>query len=110
MKTSKRRRLTRAGWTVGDAAQFLGLSPEEQRFIELKLALAAAVRRLRERQGLSQADLARRFGSSQSRVAKTEAADPSVSLDLLVRWLLGLGMTRQDLARLIRKPLRSRAA
>ena len=110
MKASKRRRLQRAGWTVGEAAQFLGLSPEEQRFIEMKLALAGAVRRLRERQGLTQAQLARRFGSSQSRVAKTEAADPSVSLDLLVRWLLGLGATREDVARLIRRPIRSRAA
>lgn len=110
MKPSKRRRLQQAGWTVGDTAQFLKLSPDEQRFIELKLALAAALRRLRERRGLTQADLARRFGSSQSRVAKTEAADPSVSLDLLVRWLLGLGATRKDLARLIRQPARSRAA
>jgi ribosome-binding protein aMBF1 (putative translation factor) len=110
MKASKRRRLQRAGWTVGSAAEFLGLAPEEQRFIEMKLALADAVRRLREREGLTQAQLARRFGSSQSRVAKTEAADPSVSLDLLVRWLLGLGATREDVARLIRRPIRSRAA
>ncbi len=110
MRMSKRRRLKRAGWTIADAAQFLGLSQEEQRFIEMKLALAGAVRRFRERQGLTQAELARRFGSSQSRVAKTEAAHPSVSLDLLVRWLLGLGATREDLARLIRRPIRSRAA
>ncbi len=110
MKASKRRRLKRAGWTIADAGQFLGLSREEQRFIEMKLALAAAVRHLRERRGLTQTELARRFGSSQSRVAKTEAGHPSVSLDLLVRWLLGLGATPEDLARLIRRPIRSRAA
>lgn len=110
MRTSKQRRLERAGWAVGDASQFLGLSPEEQRFIEMKLALAGALRRLRERQGLTQFEVARRFGSSQSRVAKTEAAHPSVSLDLLVRWLLGLGATTEDVARLIRRPIRSRAA
>ena len=110
MKPSKRRRMRRAGWAVGDAAQFLALSPEEQRFIEMKLALGDAVRRLREREGLTQAQLVRRFGSSQSRVAKTESADPSVSLDLLVRWLLGLGATREDVARLIRRPIRPQAA
>lgn len=110
MKTSKRRRLQENGWTVGDAAQFLGLTEEEERFIEMKFALADAVRRLRERRGLTQAQLAKRFGSSQSRVAKTEAADPSVSLDLLVRWLLGLGATKEDVARLIRRTPRSDAA
>lgn len=110
MKTSTRRRLQRAGWAVGDTTQFLDLSREEQRFIEVKLALARALRRLREHQGLTQFELARRFGSSQSRVAKTEAAHPSVSLDLLIRWLLGLGATTEDLARLIRRPVRSRAA
>ncbi len=110
MKPAKRRRLQNAGWVVGDAGEFLGLSLEEQRFIEMKLALAAALRRLRERQGLTQWELARRLGSSQSRVAKTEAAHPSVSLDLLIRWLLALGATREDLARLIRRPVRRRAA
>jgi DNA-binding XRE family transcriptional regulator len=110
MKTTKRRRLQGAGWAVGDASQFLGLNRQEQRFIEMKLALARALRRLRERQGLTQFEVARRFGSSQSRVAKTEAAHPSVSLDLLIRRLLSLGATTEDLARLIRRPARSRAA
>lgn len=110
MKTSKHRRLRRAGWSVGDAREFLDLSAEEQRFIELKLALAEAVRRLRARKGLTQAALARRLGSSQSRVAKTEAADTSVSLDLLVRSLIGLGATDEELARVIRRASRFRAA
>jgi hypothetical protein len=110
MKRAKKRRLERAGWVVGGAAQFLGLSGEERRFIETKLALAAGVRRRRQRQRLTQAELARRLRSSQSRVAKMEAADPSVSLDLMVRSLYRLGATREDVARLIRQAQRATAA
>jgi DNA-binding transcriptional regulator YiaG len=107
---SKRRRLERAGWTVGDAGDFLGLSPEERRFIETKLALAAGLRRWRQRLRLTQTDVARRFGSSQSRVAKMESADRSVSTDLLLRVLFGLGASRQDIARLLTQKPRIRAA
>ncbi|MGE0594657.1 MAG: helix-turn-helix transcriptional regulator [Vicinamibacterales bacterium] len=103
MKSSKKARLERAGWRVGDAADFLGLSDEERRFVELKLALAAGVRQLRERLGLTQAALAKQLRSSQSRVAKMEAADSSVSLDLMMRSLLSIGATPRDIAKLIQK-------
>ena len=72
-------------------------------FVELTLALVAGVRQLRERRGLTQAALAKRLGSSQSRVAKMEAADSSVSLDLMMRSLLSLGATVGEIARLIKK-------
>ena len=103
MKTDKKARLERAGWRVGDAVDFLGLSAEERRFVDRKLALAAGVRRLRERKGLTQAALAKQLRSSQSRVAKMEAADASVSLDLMMRSLLSIGATPADIAKLIRK-------
>jgi DNA-binding XRE family transcriptional regulator len=103
MKSAKKARLERAGWVVGDAAQFLKLSAQEQRFVELKLALAAGVRQWRERRGLTQAALAKRLGSSQSRVAKMEAADSSVSLDLMMRSLLSIGATAGEIAKLIKK-------
>ena len=102
MKRDKRQRLERAGWTVGGTADFLGLKAQETRFIELKLALATGVKRLRERQGLTQASLAHQLGSSQSRIAKMEAGDPSVSLDLMIRSLLGIGAEPAYIARLIR--------
>jgi hypothetical protein len=38
------------------------------------------------------------MGSSQSRVAKMEAGDPTVSLDLLVQGLLAAGATRREIA------------
>ncbi len=85
-------------WRVGDAADFLELTPGEAELVEVRLRLARAVRSERERQHLSQSAVARRLHSSQSRVAKIEAGDPSVSLDLMVRALLGLGAGRRELA------------
>ena len=110
MKREIQKRLERAGWRVGDAGDFLDLNENERGFIEMKVALAAGLREHRERHGLTQAAMARRLGSSQSRVAKMEAADRTVSLDLLVRALLALGVTRVEVARLIRMPTRVRAA
>jgi len=96
VRKAKKERLESAGWRVGDAAEFLELTSEEAAFVELKLALAQYVRELRGAHGWTQAQVARRLGSSQSRVAKMEAADPSVSLDLLVKALLALGASRRD--------------
>ena len=110
MRKDKRRRLERAGWVIGDAGDFLNLSDDERRFIETKLALAAGLRQWREHLGLTQTEVAERFGSSQSRVAKMEAADQTVSTDLLLRSLFRLGASRRDVARLLSQKSRRRAA
>jgi predicted XRE-type DNA-binding protein len=110
MRSDKRRKLERAGWAIGDAADFLRLSDEERRFIETKLALAAGLRQWREDLGLTQTEVAKRFGSSQSRVAKMEAADKTVTTDLLLRSLYRLGAGRRDVARLLSEKPRTRAA
>ena len=101
MREEKRRRLEARGWKVGTAREFLRLSAEEAAYIELKVRLAMGVREWRRRRDLTQADLAKRLQSSQSRIAKIEAGDPSVSLDLLVRSLLTLGASRRDLTRIM---------
>ena len=101
MNKAKRKKLVRQGWKVGSAAEFLGLSADEARFVEVKLALSRKLREQRETMKLTQTDLAKRLHSSQSRIAKMEAGDPSVSLDLLFRSLFALGTTRRDLARAI---------
>jgi len=67
----------------------------------LKLVLRDQFRERRRRLRLSQQAVAKRLGSSQSRVAKMEAGDPSVSLDLLIRALLALGETPRSLGRVI---------
>jgi len=101
MRESKRKRLQAKGWRVGTAKQFLQLSDEEDAYIELRLKLAEGLKARRVGQGLTQVQLAKAVRSSQSRVAKMEAGDPTVSLDLLVRSLLALGTTNRELAQMI---------
>jgi transcriptional regulator with XRE-family HTH domain len=86
---------------VGTVAEFLELSPAESAIIEVKLALGRTLRQRRTEQGLTQVELARQLGSSQSRIAKMEASDASVSVDLLVRSLFALGVTPRDLGRVL---------
>jgi DNA-binding XRE family transcriptional regulator len=110
MDKPKRKRLESAGWTVGGASEFLGLTDEEAAVVELKVGLASAVREQRNLRSLTQEQLGRLLGSSQSRVAKIEAADPSVSIDLLIRSLLRMGASQSDLASYIAKSQRKRTA
>jgi ribosome-binding protein aMBF1 (putative translation factor) len=101
MKASMRKRLESKGWVVGSVEEFLGLTAEESAYIELRLKLAEGLKTRRKRRGLSQTALAESLNSSQSRVAKMEAGDPTVSLDLLVKSLLALGASTRDLASII---------
>ena len=101
MNKKKLKQLEAAGWKIGDASDFLGLSPEETEFIELKLALSRSLRLERDKQGVTQTALANLIGSSQSRVAKMEAGDPSVTIDLLMRALLALGLTKRELSKIV---------
>ena len=93
MKADKQRKLEKAGWRVGSAADFLGLTPAEEAYVEMKLALAQELAEVRRTRRLTQERLAAMLKTSQPRVAMMEKGDPSVSLDLLVRALLALGIT-----------------
>lgn len=113
MKASKQKKLEAAGWRFGTVAEFLELSEVEERIVELRLALADALKERRILRHLSQKDVADAIGSSQSRVAKIEAADPSVSVDLLLRGLFATGATMRDVAMALRqdaKPARVKRA
>lgn len=110
MKAAKKRKLEARGWTVGTADEFLGLSKEESEFVELKLALAEGVRSRRQLRHITQTQLARLVGSSQSRIAKLEAADPTVAVDLMIRSLFATGAGRRELASIIQRRRRSTAA
>ena len=101
MRKEKIKRLESKGWKVGSAEDFLSLSPEESAYIDLKLNLSANLRKLRAEQNLTQIELAKLLHSSQSRVAKIETGDPTVSLDLIIKSLLALGASKKQLARVI---------
>ncbi|MEX1259211.1 MAG: helix-turn-helix transcriptional regulator [Gemmatimonadota bacterium] len=106
MDRQKETRLRKAGWKVGSAEEFLELSPDEVALVEVKLALSEKLREQRADQGLTQTELAKRLRSSQSRVAKMEASDPTASVDLLLRGLFAAGASRAEVAGVIGKKRR----
>jgi len=101
MDKAKRKRLESAGWKFGTVKDFLDLSSEESAYIELKLQLAKNLQKRRIEKKLTQIEVARMLKSSQSRVAKMEDGDPTVSVDLLIRSLLTLGARPKVLLRSI---------
>jgi len=105
MDQAKRKRLAAKGWKIGSTADFLGLTAEESAYIELRLKLADALKERRKQKRMTQVAAAKLLNSSQSRVAKMEAGDPSVSVDLLIRSHLALGSSHKDLAGIIGAPL-----
>lgn len=104
MRDQKKARLEASGWKVGTATDFLELSPEEEAYIEIRLRLAEGLKRRRARRKVTQVELAKAVRSSQSRIAKMEAGDPTVSIDLLVRTLLALGASSSEIAAIIGGP------
>ena len=101
MDKRKKKRLESKGYKIGTVEQFLGLSAEESEYIELKLALSEALAKRRKSSKLTQVQLAKILKSSQSRVAKMEKGDPSVSLDLLVKSLIAMGAKKENIAKAI---------
>ncbi len=106
MNDPRKSRLEAAGFTVGTADGFLGLTEEESAWVSLRMALAELVRRQRLGRKFSQTELARRLGSSQSRVAKLEAAKSDVSLDLLFRALFVTGAEADGVTGTLTKAIR----
>jgi DNA-binding XRE family transcriptional regulator len=109
MNATRKKRLKAAGWKVGTRGEFLGLSPEEAALVEVRLILSESLRRHRVKRRLTQDDLAKKLGSSQSRVAKLEAGAQGVTLDLLFRALFATGATTEEIAREMREGLRRAA-
>ena len=101
MNTRKKNALTAAGWVVGNAEDFLELSAEERSLVELRLAVSDAMYNRRKRSGLTQQDVARKLGTSQSRIARMESASSDVSLDLLFTGLFALGGSMKDLTKTV---------
>ena len=101
MDKRKRAKLAKKGWKIGTAKDFLRLTDEEVAYVEMKLALSEMLKNRRVRKKLTQAQLAQEIRSSQSRIAKMEAGDPTVSIDLLVKSLLALGVSKKELGRTI---------
>jgi len=94
-------KLEAKGFKVTTVTDFLGLTPEDMVVIELRLALSDAIKKRRQAANLTQQDFAKRLRSSQSRVAKIEAGDPSVGFDLLIKSLVATGVDAQGLGKIL---------
>lgn len=101
MEKEKMERLSKAGWKSAGTEEFLGLSSAEAALVELRLRLSDKLKQRRRTMKLSQTAFAKSIRSSQSRVAKMEASDSTVSIDLLIRSLFGSGVTLQELSETI---------
>lgn len=101
MNNAKRKSLESKGFKVGSVQEFLDLSPEEAKYIELKITLGKKLQAYRKAKRFTQTEFARRIKSSQSRVAKMESGDPSVSIDLMIRSLFALGTSQKQLAKIV---------
>ena len=101
MDKGKKKKLESKGYKVGSVDEFLGLNKKESEYIELKFALSQALSERRKQSNLTQVQLAKMLKSSQSRVAKMEQGDPTVTIDLLVKSLLVMGATKETIAKVI---------
>ena len=97
MNAAKRKKLEKAGWSVGSASDFLELSEAESTVVEIKIGLTKLLKDQRKRKRVTQIELAKRIGSSQSRIAKIESADRSVSIKLIVKSLVSLGASLNEI-------------
>jgi DNA-binding XRE family transcriptional regulator len=100
MEEGKRKRLEAAGWKSGTVAEFLELTPEEAALVEIKLALSRSLK-TRRQNSMTQAELAEKIHSSQPRIAKAENGDASVSIELMIRAMLAMGVTPQEIGQVI---------
>jgi DNA-binding XRE family transcriptional regulator len=98
----KRKLLEAQGWKIAGTREFLELTDDELEYIEIRIALSQFVKEQRKRRRLTQERAARLIGSSQSRIAKMEAGDPSVSIDLYVKSIIALGGSREELSEAIK--------
>jgi len=95
--------MSKQDWKEGTVQDFLGLSDTDMALVETKVVLTRALRRQRRETQLTQTEVARAMRTSQSRVARIEAGDPSVSLDLVFKALYTVGMTPQDVGNFIKE-------
>ena len=101
MDNEKRKRLEAAGWKSGTIAEFLGLSEKDAVVVELRLALSKALKQKRLESKMTQEVFAKKLHTNQSRIAKIESGDPTVSFDLMINKLLAVGVDRKTLAAII---------
>ncbi len=73
----------------------LNVTPEDEKIIEMEKELILAMVRIREEQGLTQAQLAEKSNVKQPAIARVEKSTHSPQIDTLLKILAPLGYTLQ---------------
>lgn len=97
LSKEKKAKLAKAGGRVTTVDEFLDLNPADAAMVEFRTQLAVALRARRSAEGLTQAQLGKRIGSTQAQVARMENASPRVTLDLVLRALLAVSPKGVDM-------------
>jgi DNA-binding transcriptional regulator YiaG len=98
-KNSRKKADVKDHWVEGSVQDFRQLSDADMEYIEMRLAASRYLKSIRQAQNMTQKMVAMKLHTSQSRLAKMEAGDSSVSLDLLFKSLFSLGVSRKKLVR-----------
>ena len=91
--------LREAGFESGSVSELLGLDATQEAIVETKVRLTALLRKERKARQWTQSKLAEAIGTRQQVVARAETGHRSVTLDLLFRALLALGISLGRIAR-----------
>lgn len=91
MTKEKKAKLEEAGFVVTSATNWLGLTDEESKIVEMRVALAKEIEKLRVEQGLTQAALAKRLNTKQSGVARMINNPDSSTIDNLMKTMIAMG-------------------
>ncbi|MBO4435298.1 MAG: helix-turn-helix transcriptional regulator [Fibrobacter sp.] len=102
MDKAKKESLEKKGWKFGDVDEYLGLTPAEMVIVEMKAELAKALIKKRKKSGMSQTEASAKAQTSQSRYAKAEHSDSSVSLELMIKLFFSLGADKKELFKVLR--------
>jgi DNA-directed RNA polymerase sigma subunit (sigma70/sigma32) len=93
-------RLAAGGWKSGSAAEFLGLSPEEEAIVEMRLALHKLLKECMRH--MTQKELAARMGLTAGRITQIMNGYET-SMEQTVRAILATGASLRDVARAIQR-------
>ena len=80
--------------------RIFGANAGRNALIEIKLALSRNLK-LRRQKLMTQVELAQKIQSSQPLIDRAENGDASVSIELLIRGMLGTGATLQEIGKVI---------
>jgi len=92
-------KLKEQGWEFGGIKEFLELSDEEVQLVELRINLGRYLKEQRKKCGYTQNQLAKMIKSNQSRIAKMENGDNSVTIDALLKSLFYLKIPTKEISK-----------